>query len=391
MSIKTATNDFCKTPLFEAYYNDDIEQFLKLINDGENINCHDEHGRSLISTIICNNKNDFSSNKEYFDALIANNVWIGHDNTNRGLLSVAILNQKNTYYARELLKNKIDVNSFGKFIFPVYSENSEIISYGPPIFDAVLFNRTEYIDLFFEYNFDIDICDNENRTILNYFISCAAVNDDKSIQMFKRFIDYGADMDMLDNDGANILGTIVKWKKYYLLETLFDKMSHVDINHRDVAGRTPLMSAVYNRDINIVKFLIKKGANLNAYEMNGNNALILAVISGKIDVFKLLIDSGADILSVNKNRKGESKTGNTILHELVETECIYFTNTSTHKLLYEYYEIILKKHPELLSIKNNLGKTPIDILKSKNNFCEKRRAFFDQFKSKNNSSYDKTR
>ena len=54
----------------------------------------------------------------------------------------------------------------------------------------------------------------------------------------------------------------------------------VDINAKDKDGKTTLMKTVENRNLEIVKYLVDNGANVNAKNKNGNTPLILAPYGG---------------------------------------------------------------------------------------------------------------
>ncbi len=71
-----------------------------------------------------------------------------------------------------------------------------------------------------------------------------------------------------------------------------------------LAAETPLHNAVNKYQINTVKNLIKKGANINATDSNGNTPLICAVQAGSVEMVGILINSGAKVNA--KNNKGYS-------------------------------------------------------------------------------------
>ena len=98
-------------PLINAYEKGDIVKFNKLILKKENINCLNNQGESLIGMVI-KNKNKLKNNKKFFDTLISNNVNLNPIENEPGLLSISIHYQDDIYYTKELLKNKINVNSF---------------------------------------------------------------------------------------------------------------------------------------------------------------------------------------------------------------------------------------------------------------------------------------
>ena len=381
MNTNTVTNQPHQSPLIQAYDNGDIDQFKTLIDQGENINCQTNNKQSLISHVI-RNEEYITNNKEFFDILIDKGVDLSHNSINNGLLSLAIIRQKDTYYARKLLENKVNPNSFGRYVRKSYDmfdnyAGRGTTAYGPPIFDALFLDDIDYVKLLVEYKFDINVCDHENRNVMEYFIESCSFNNKKSIEIFNLLIDYGFDLDMYDTTGANLLGTIVMSEKYHLLEILFEKYENINVNHRNFEGLTPLMSTVQSGDIDAVKLLIRKGADLNCYNQDGYNALMIAVFENRTEIFKLLIDSGANLLSVNKD-----KNNNTILHSLVERANKFVINADDYSWFDDYYKILAKKQPELLSIKNNKGEMPIDIFKNKSKYTDNKKKLFNQLKSK---------
>ena len=68
-----------------------------------------------------------------------------------------------------------------------------------------------------------------------------------------------------------------------------------DVNAKDEDGRTALMLALKNGQLDAVKYLIKQGANLEAKDKDGKTALMKAAASGKLDVVKYLAENGADL------------------------------------------------------------------------------------------------
>jgi ankyrin repeat protein len=66
------------------------------------------------------------------------------------------------------------------------------------------------------------------------------------------------------------------------------------ISLRDRKGRTPLMCAVINHHFGLVRFLVSKGANVNARDGNGLTPLMLAASRGEGSVVGYLLAHGAD-------------------------------------------------------------------------------------------------
>lgn len=67
-----------------------------------------------------------------------------------------------------------------------------------------------------------------------------------------------------------------------------------NINAVDESGMTPLAYAVWQiRDINAVRHLIKKGADVNAKDSEGLTVLELALCTDRIDIINELVNAGA--------------------------------------------------------------------------------------------------
>lgn len=69
-----------------------------------------------------------------------------------------------------------------------------------------------------------------------------------------------------------------------------------DIEEIDGCGYTALLKAAHCNHLDIVKFLVKQGANINANSMTNNlTALHLALPRNNLEMIKFLVDNGADI------------------------------------------------------------------------------------------------
>ena len=112
------------------------------------------------------------------------------------------------------------------------------------------------------------------------------------------------------------------------------------IHTTDARGFTPLILAVYNDAPEIVRFLIEKGADLNAQDASGNTALMGVCFKGYKNIAQQLIAAGATI----NQRNGNGATALT------------FAATFGHLQIAEW----LLQNGADLNVPDTRGKTPVD-------------------------------
>jgi ankyrin repeat protein len=78
-----------------------------------------------------------------------------------------------------------------------------------------------------------------------------------------------------------------------------DKGAHIDAKTMDDDGWTALISSVYRGNTEVVKLLLKKGANTEVPANDGTTALIKAAIRGDAEIAKLLLEKGAHLEAKN--------------------------------------------------------------------------------------------
>jgi ankyrin repeat protein len=111
----------------------------------------------------------------------------------------------------------------------------------------------------------------------------------------------GADVNVKSNDGTGtftycIMSIFSDFASTSLAELLLSKGANVDeaSDTGPVAGYTPLMMAAVNKKHDLVKFLIKHGANVNAKAKDGSTPLSMATKDNDPAMVKLLKGLGAN-------------------------------------------------------------------------------------------------
>lgn len=152
------------------------------------------------------------------------------------------------------------------------------------------------------------------------------------------------------------------------IDTVRDLLNNkdIDINEIDACdmtsptmGYTPLMCAVENGHIEVVKLLLDKGANVNVNSGRGT-ALHIAVKNGRADIVRLLLDRGADLsLAVNPLSADNSLRGKTPL-QIAQGKG---PNTIISRILMEAEEKQFKKYTRE-DKKSSLGLMTLSPLQS---------------------------
>mgnify|MGYP003489039621 FL=1 len=87
-------------------------------------------------------------------------------------------------------------------------------------------------------------------------------------------------------------GTIVYAK--FIPDFLSEDSQYEEVSGEPAEGETPLMTAVFNGDVEEVKALLKEDPDLEARDAEGYTALSYAVFSGENEIAQVLLDAGAD-------------------------------------------------------------------------------------------------
>lgn len=134
-------------------------------------------------------------------------------------------------------------------------------------------------------------------------------------EIVEELIKHGADINATDQRKEYKLLTPLMWsvmeKRIECTKVLLN--NNVDTEVKAKHGITALMFAVREGgDIDILKLLLDKGANVEAKDENGMSPLLGAIINRNLEAVKLLIAKGADVKVTDKNGKGVMYYANTI-------------------------------------------------------------------------------
>jgi ankyrin repeat protein len=196
----------------------------------------------------------------------------------------------------------------------------------------------------------------------------------RNLTIVKLLIKAGADVNQVD---------VMKNSPLHQAVGMFGKLSIVKalveggakLNQRGMFGRTPIMEASANGKLKIVKYLISRGANIQAKTCRGKeNALMEASEGGHLRVVKLLLKQSMQLLNHldSHNRSALMKAARsghlkTFRYLMSKSPRINFTDSSGNDLLMaavsggnlNIVKDIIEKHGFAIETINNNRSTPL--------------------------------
>ena len=209
-----------------------------------------------------------------------------------GLLVCTFLN------ANDLMTSVIykDFETVKKLISEGADVNEKDVTYGStPLMMAASYEGYEdMVKLLLENGADPNIQDK------TYGTTALIAGAGNSKEMLEMLLKYGGDINIKRFDGTGVFtsavsGILMDRVKTDVLEILLQKGA--DVNEAsttgDAEGYTCLMMAARNNAPDLVRFLVKNNANINAKAKDGSTALSLAKKEKDEKMVKLLIELGA--------------------------------------------------------------------------------------------------
>lgn len=178
--------------------------------------------------------------------------------------------------ANLLLENGADINA----------KSSE----GTPLYEAAAKGKIDIVKLLVEKGADINIA-SDRMTALHI----AAYRG--KFDVLKLLVQEGGDVNLKTEDGKTVLYEAIRGGHSNIVKWLIDRGADVQACDPSI-----VRYAVLGCDLDTVKLLMDKGAKINANSLEDEGtALHSAVSHHKGDVVRLLLDNGADVNVKNKN------------------------------------------------------------------------------------------
>ncbi|MCK4319722.1 ankyrin repeat domain-containing protein [Candidatus Micrarchaeota archaeon] len=180
-----------------------------------------------------------------------------------------------------------------------------------PLFYATLFVRKKAVDLLLEKGADIDFEIGYGKNMLTVFL-WAVQNNYRSMVGF--LLDRGADFAAMDRNNLTALEYTLNNKEDNKVDVLKALMKHAElnVNRKGRDGKTLMMHVMEGNvkdekekktKINVVRMLIRKGADVDGFDREPATNLIYAIKGGHIEIAKILIRNGAEVDVKDANGK----------------------------------------------------------------------------------------
>ncbi|XP_059168430.1 serine/threonine-protein phosphatase 6 regulatory ankyrin repeat subunit B-like [Physella acuta] len=129
--------------------------------------------------------------------------------------------------------------------------------------------------------------------------------DEGYFEITKSLVEAGADVNLLNSDGESVLGKSVFKGHLDIVEFLLEKGANVNYPGSPYYGETALLCASRGGHSNIVDLLLKKGADTKQINIEGNTALNLSILGAHVKTVKILVQNqiDKDKSSINQTNK----------------------------------------------------------------------------------------
>ena len=167
-----------------------------------------------------------------------------------------------------------------------------------PLLLALKHNQLEIAKILIKHGADIELANKEGRTPLHFAIELG------SIELTKVILEKNADINSATKEGITPLHLAIELGSMELSKAILER--NANINAKDKKGMTPLhyASAFDFDNPDMAQLLIANGANLKEVSDLGTTPLHLAAGKGFVNIARFLLQKGSDINA--KDKKGFS-------------------------------------------------------------------------------------
>jgi ankyrin repeat protein len=360
------------TELFTLLNENNINKFKKILEDDKDnlidMNMKDNNGNYFLNYAIIYN------NLDLVNLLLKKEANIDIvDAEERSILYYPIKMNFIKIVKTLLEHNKTNI---GISITDIRDKNGNT-----PLHYAIILKNEILVNLLLEYNSNLHIQDKNGNNALH--LSLYSRNDN----IILKILDSAITINDKNNSGETALHIACNLELVNIVEKLI-KYPNININSQDRDNQlTPLYYAINIFNLEIIKLLVKQGADINLQDAYGNTVLhyicnynkyeyyneIIKLskitincnlwnLDGNIPLHFLLLNYNFDSnefdefigkLIIDSNLNIQNSNGNTCLHLLCAID-----------IWKKYINLLVEKKLDI-SIKNKVNNRPIDIIKEK--------------------------
>jgi len=152
---------------------------------------------------------------------------------------------------------------------------------------AIQSGHLHSVELLLEYNPSLEEVDSDGK---GPFLWAASMG---STEVGKILMDKNINRHLIDKSGKSPLFHAILCEKFEFAELIKTEAGIWD-NLNDIEGNL-LIKAVKNRRIDYVEYLIKAGNSVNKYNFQGITPVLMGAFTGELNMVKLLVSKGADL------------------------------------------------------------------------------------------------
>lgn len=172
------------------------------------------------------------------------------------------------------------------------------------LFDLVLYNDFDTLKTIINYGIEINAQDKNGKTALMHMVEDGLnIRDKKEKDIFLErlvnFLKYRVNIDLQDNEGRTVIHKAVIANDITVVEKLLTKKANLALT--DMHGRTALHHTQWRGNFQIARWLIAAGADINQPDNSGFTLLNYVAIFGHVKLIMALLAAG--VLMYNKNPK----------------------------------------------------------------------------------------
>eukprot|EP00526_Cylindrotheca_closterium_P005529 CAMPEP_0113656178 /NCGR_PEP_ID=MMETSP0017_2-20120614/30177_1 /TAXON_ID=2856 /ORGANISM="Cylindrotheca closterium" /LENGTH=560 /DNA_ID=CAMNT_0000569627 /DNA_START=244 /DNA_END=1926 /DNA_ORIENTATION=+ /assembly_acc=CAM_ASM_000147 len=159
------------------------------------------------------------------------------------------------------------------------------------------------INLMCDQGWDPDSADMDYRTAL----MVASMNG--NVRSVEKLLDYGANPHSKDHHGTCSMLEAINNGHDAIIDVLLEERTYPDVLWLNDARASSLLNqAVFDRDVELLKRLIKANVNVNAKDYDLRRPIHIAASEGNMAEFRVLVEAGADL-------DVKDRWGNTVMEE----------------------------------------------------------------------------